>query len=252
MVDDRVSQIRVDLADDRLRSVSALGLFLVMLQIFKTEMLVVILPEISPTLEVMIDWYTPILNSTLIVALYLSIQKKIKLPELPPAWTMVKRYSFWFVVFFFITFIFIYMGGFGLLYYLFGFATVRTIGIGSWLTQLIVGLMENLSLVMFLPFIIPFHLGGKGIVSRIVEYIPAGIVAALSHTGVYWTQIQTRAAQLEAQGLEVNMTTMLFASLFIAFIAFTIFYLVYRIWGFAASVALHQTFNMNNMWINGA
>jgi hypothetical protein len=68
---------------------------------------------------------------------------------------------------------------------------------------------------------------------------------------VYWVQAQLRIQQLQAQGVIIDVTSVFIWSLVIAYIAFTIFYLVYKKWGFAASVALHQTFNMNNILING-
>lgn len=243
--------IQLNNVDDRLRSVSALTLFLFVLQLLKTTS-GYFFPNNADTITGMIDFYLPITILFLVGLLYHSHYHKKPLPPMPKAYISIKNYVFWFIVFWILTALFLLTGGFGFMYHLFGFQTVNILGLQSFVLNFIVATMENLPLVMIAPVLFSFNLSGTGIMARIVEYIPAGILAAMSHMSVYWVQVQMKITRLQAQGVDVNPLSMYLIALFIAYIAFTIFYIVYRKWGFAASVALHQTFNMNNAWINGA
>lgn len=243
-------KIQVDKIDDRLRSVSALTLFLIALQLLKTTS-AFFFPELAPTITEMIKFYLPLTLAFLIGLLYHIHYRTRILPAMPTAWQTIKRYAFWFVVFWILTFVMFLTGFFGLSSSTFGMQTVQVLGIGSFVLNFIVAVMENLPLVLIAPILFNFNIGGTGIIARIVEYIPAGIIAAMSHMSVYWVQAQLRIQQLQAQGVAIDVTSVFIWSLVIAYIAFTIFYLVYKKWGFAASVALHQTFNMNNILING-
>lgn len=244
------NKLQIDKIDDRLRSVSALTLFLITLQLLKTTS-GFFFPEISTTITEMINFYLPLTLAFLVGLLYHIHYKTRILPAMPSAWQTLKNYVFWFVVFFILTFVMFLTGFFGLVTTSFGLQTVQILGIGSFVINFIVAVMENLPLVLIAPVLFNFNIGGTGIIARIVEYIPAGILAALSHMSVYWTQTQLRISKLQAQGIDVDVMSVFIWSLLIAYMAFTIFYIVYKKWGFAASVALHQTFNMNNIIVNG-
>lgn len=236
---------KVSRVDDRIKGISALGLFAAVVQLLRTNA-DFLFPNIADTLTNTIDFYLPMTLLFLVVLLYKTRLTGRQLPPMPKAYKLVRNYAFWFIVFWIGTFLLFFLTRYALVG--FGFPELQThyTGAGSFILNFVIAAMENLALVMVAPALFAFNLGGSGVVSKIIEYVPAGVVAALSHVSVYWTQ-----TQLQIQKTGGDPVTNLAISLGFAYIAFTVFYLVYRYWGFAASVALHQTFNMNNSWLGG-
>lgn len=239
------NKIKVSRIDDRLKGISALGLFAALVQLLRTNADLVF-PNIADTLTQSIDFYLPLTVLFLVVLLYKTRYTGKHLPPMPKAYKLIRNYAIWFTVFWVATFLLFFLAGFGIIGFGFPEMATRYTGIGSFILNFVIAAMENLALVMVAPALFAFNLGGSGLFSKIIEYIPAGIVATLSHMSVYWTQVQ-----IQIQKTGEDPLTAFAISLGFAYIAFTVFYLVYRYWGFAASVALHQAFNMNNSWLGG-
>ena len=235
-----MSTVQWDSADNRIVEVSLVTLFLMLLLLLQTNA-TILFPDVALSISEMISFYFPATILSMVGVLYLHQGKRVKqLPTFPSAYLAIRRY----IVGFLLSLIVVYSL---LLFIDVSFTTFDySFSVPGWILQLIVATMENLPFVVFMPVLFYFNLGGTGIKALAIEYIPSAIFAALAHFRVYYQQVQQTVATQHELGIDINSSALLAEYLIFAFIAFTIFYIVYKKLGFAYSVALHQVWNLLN------
>lgn len=229
-------------------------------------------PESTDSIQKLIDFYLAGITVMLMLVLFKFQRTKQTLPEVKPARTAILNYIYYFAIFFILTAMFFFSGGWGI--------AVRLIPglqvFGPWLSttnvimQFVVAGSEFLIFIFAMPYLIRWNISYHKLkswtigfnvpfigdplqfiavnIERSISYMPAAAIAALMHTGTYFRIFVIRNPTVDPYSPLI--ITALITSLIIAFIMFIIFYIVYVVWGTGASIALHHAYNLTNDWIN--
>lgn len=216
-------------------------------------------PDIADSVQKLLDFYLLAICTMLVLVLFKFTRTKQKLPDAVPFNTAIINYAYYFAIFFILSALFFFSGGWGFIASLYPnlqLFNTNWLSLSNVMLQFIVAGSEFIVFIFALPYLIKWNVSFqsirikfiKDILERSVSYIPAAAIAAMMHTGAYFRIFVVRHPTVDPYGAEIIIG--LIVGLFIAFIMFIVFYLVYIMYGTGASIALHHAYNLSNDWIN--